>query len=318
MRRTALLIVLVSAAGLALAAISGAMSSDHSTTRDARILGVAASGAFVAATLDEGKTECFHAEFWNAATNKATHLGKRVACQAPGGIRGPSVIGNRAVWATNVGGNLRDWTVWTATTTSPVPRALATVQGIAADDPDPVVIGRAGAGIVAYAVGPNVTALRANGTTAWKQTATAAVRVIASGDTPGYAGVTGMIAADGSAAILDATGKVIVKGISSGATDECLMKSAAVGMAPGLIVYTRTSPATQFAVPKQAKLLGCAAGIVIYRVGPTIKGIRLSTGKMAALLSGTTVAAISRKGLAWATGSTLHWRPAATAFAPLS
>ena len=244
MRRTVVVVALVTGAVLAFADVSGALSGDKTTTRDAPILGVAASGAFVAATFDQGTTECFHAELWNTTSNKVTHLGKKIACEAPGGIRGPAVIGNRTVWATNVGGNLRDWIVWTATTTSPAPKALATVQGIGADDPDP--------------------------------------------------------------------------GAASGATDECLMKSAAAGQAAGVIVDTSTNPPTQYAVPKQAKLLGCSAGIIIYSAGATIKGIRLSTGKTATLLSGTKIAAISPKGLAWATGSTLHWRPAATAFAPLN
>lgn len=135
-----------------------------------------------------------------------------------------------------------------------------------------------------------------------------------------------MIAADGSAAIVDGSGKVIVTGTSSGATDECLMKTAVVGQAPGLIVDTSTNPPTQFPVPKQAKLLGCAAGIVIYRLGSTIKGIRLSSGNTATLAAmpqqgpkkGLIIAAISPKGLAWAVGPTLHWRPAATAFTPLT
>ncbi len=149
---------------------------------------------------------------------KATHLGKKVGCAAPGGIRSPAAIGNRAVWATNI----------------------------------------------------------------------------------------------------DATGNVIVKATSSSATDECLLKTSAIGIVPGLIVNTGTNPVTKYVVPKQAKLLDCAAGIVIYRVGSTINGIRIATGKTAVLLTGTKVAAISPKGLAWATGSVLHWRPAATAFAPLS
>ena len=318
MRRVALLVGLAIAAGLGLAAVSGATSGDKTTTRDAPILGLAASGTFVAAALDQGKTECFHAELWNAAANKATHLGKKVACQAPGGIRGPGAIGNRAVWATNVGGNLRDWTVWTATTTSPVPKALATLNGADASDPDPVVIGRAGAGIVAYAVGVKITALRANGSTAWTQTAAARAIVLASGDAPGYTGITSAISADGTATIIDAAGNVIVKGTSSSATDECLLRTGAIGIVPGLIVNTGTNPVTKFIVPKSAKLLACAAGVVIYRVGSTIRGIRIATGKTATLLTGTKVAAISPKSLAWATGSVLHWRPAATAFAPLS
>lgn len=321
MRRIAVLIALAAAAGLTLVAVSSATSGDKSTTRDAPILGVAASGTFVAAALDQGKTECFHAELWNAASSKATHLGKKVACQAPGGIRGPSVIANRAVWATNVGGNLRDWTVWTATTTSPVPKALATVQGADASGADPVTLGRAGAGIVTYAVGTKITALRANGSTAWVQNAPAPVRVLASGDTPGKPGVTIAINADQSALVVDAAGNIVTNGGATAVIDECLQKGGIVGQTVGAIFNTGTNPPTQFPVPKTAKLLDCAAGIVIYRVGSTIKGIRLATGKTATLVTGPKkgliVAAISPKGLAWAIGPTLHWRPAATAFAPL-
>ncbi len=176
MRRIAAFAALLATAGLIVVAVSAATSGEKSATRGASILGVAAAGTFVAATLDESTTDCFHAELWNTASNKVTRFGKKVICQAPGGIRGPSLVGNRLVWATNVGGNLRDWTVWTATTTSPVPKALATVLGVDSSAPDPVVIGRAGAGIIAYAVGTKVTALRANGSTAWKQIAPSPVR----------------------------------------------------------------------------------------------------------------------------------------------
>jgi hypothetical protein len=321
MRRTAVFITLAAVAGLSLVAVSAAMSGDKSTTRDAPILGVAVAGTFVAAALDQGKTECFHAELWNAVSNKVTHFGKKVTCQAPGGIRGPSVIANRAVWATNVGGNLRDWTVWTATTTAPVPKALATVQGADASGPDPVTIGRSGAGIVAYAVGTKITALRANGSTAWVQTAQAPVRLLATGDTPGKPGVTLAISRDDSVIVVDAAGNIITKGTGAGVTDECLLGEGVVGQTDGFIINTSTNPPTKFPVPKQAKLLDCAAGIVIYRVGSSIRGIRLATGKTAKLVTGPKkgliVAAISPKGLAWAIGPTLHWRPAATAFAPL-
>ena len=167
---------------LTLATVTGATPGDVLTVRDAPVVGIAAAGSLVAATLDQGAAECWHSELWNAATNKPTHFGKKVACAAPGGIRGPSIVGQRALWATNLGGNLRDWTVWTATPTSPVPKALAKVGSVDASDPDPVVIGGAGAGIVAYAVGAAVTALHSNGSTAWKLTAPATVTMLTSGD----------------------------------------------------------------------------------------------------------------------------------------
>jgi hypothetical protein len=225
---TRLTLAVAAAGALLLAGTSAAAPGDVSTVRDAPILGIAAAGSVVAATLDQGAVECWHAELWNAAANKATHLGKKVSCTASGGIRGPSVVGKRAVWATNVGGNLRDWTVWTATPTSPAPKALAKVNSVGSSDPDPVVIGKAGAGIVAYAVGASVTALRENGSTAWKLTAPATVTMIASGDPYSQgAEVTTIFTTGGGAAVIDGSGKLLNTGTSDGsACSACRLAAA--------------------------------------------------------------------------------------------
>ncbi len=303
---------------LALAATSGAAPGDVTTLRNAPILGVAAAGSFVGSTLDQGAVECWHAELWNAAANKATHLGKKVACVASGGIRGPALLGNRALWATNIGGNLRDWTVWTATTTSPTPKALATINAVDAADPDPVVIGAAGVGIVAYAVGKAVTGLRANGSTAWKWTAPAAVSQIGSGDAFGQGiEVTEVFTADGAATAIDGAGTVAVKGNQGGATAFCISAGQLIGIKGATLVLAGNTPKL-FPLPANARLVGCLSDVALYRVGATVRGIRLSTGKDAVLLKGTKVVAISPQGLAWATKSTLHWRPLAAALKPLS
>ena len=290
---------------------------DVSTVRDAPILGISVAGSMVAATLDQGAAECRHAELWNAAASKATHLGKKVACDSPGGIRGPAIVGNRAVWATNVGGNLRDWTVWTATTTSPTPKALAKVSGVDASDPDPVVIGTAGDGLVAYAVGTAVTAIRANGSTAWEWTAPATVTLVGSGDAdPQGNDLTHVGTADGKAVGIDASGKVLYVGTTDGVNSLCLHKNVVMAMKGGSLLLPG-SPPKLTPLPANARLIGCYPDIAIYRVGTKVSGLRLSTGKTALLLTGTKVVAVSPKGLAWATGSTLHWRPLASALKPL-
>jgi hypothetical protein len=76
-------------------------------------------------------------------------------------------------------------------------------------------------------------------------------------------------------------------------------------------------PVKTFPLPANARLVGCVQDVAIYRVGAKVSGLRLSTGKTAQLLTGTKVVAISPQGLAWATGSTLHWRPLASALKPL-
>lgn len=297
--------------------VVGAAPGDVTTMRDGPIVAVAVAGSVVSAAVEEGAVECRHAEIWNAAANKATHLGKKAPCDAPGGIRGPAIVGNRAVWATNVGGNLRDWTVWTATTTSPAPKALAKVNGVDASDPDPVVIGTAGDGLVAYAVGTAVTAIRANGSTAWKWTAPTTVTLVGSGDAdPQGKDLTHVGTADGKAAGIDASGKVLYVGTSDGVNSLCLHKKVVMAMKGGSLLLPG-SPPNLTPLPANARLVGCYPDIAIYRVGTKVSGLRVSTGKTAVLLTGTKVVAVSAKGFAWATGRTLHWRPVARALKPL-
>jgi hypothetical protein len=315
--RTQLGLAVFVAVALLLAGAPSAAPGDVSAVRDAPILGIAVAGSMVAATLDQGAAECWHAELWNAA-NKATHLGKTVACDAPGGIRGPAIVGKRAVWATNIGGNLRDWTVWTATPTAPTPKALATVSSVGSSDPDPVVIGKAGAGIVAYAVGASVTALRENGSTAWTLTAPATVTLITSGDpyTQGTE-VTSIFTAGGGAVVVDGSGKVLTNGSSDGLTVLCMPIGGGLMGQKATTLAVIGQPVRTFALPTNARLVGCVQDVAVYRVGATVSLLRISTGKTALLLTGTKVVAISPKGLAWATGSTLHWRPLASALKPL-
>ena len=103
-----------------------------------------------------------------------------------------------------------------------------------------------------------------------------------------------------------------------GRTVVLMLKSGAIGAVPGLIVNAGTNPSTKYVVPKAARLLDCAGGIVIYRVRLDDQGHPPRNRQDRDALTGTKVAAISPKGLAWATGSILHWRPAAAAFAPLT
>lgn len=91
--------------------------------------------------------------------------------------------------------------------------------------PRPVVIGRAGAGIVAYAVGAKITAIRTNGSKAWTHTSPALVRLLASGDVAGQPGVTVAINTDDTASVIDATGTITTKGTATGILAECLQPS---------------------------------------------------------------------------------------------
>jgi hypothetical protein len=288
------------------------------TVRNAPVVGIAVAGNIVAATLDEGPVECRHVELWNAASNKATHLGKKLPCDASGLLRGPAILGNRVVWASSIGGNLQDWTVWTASTTSPTPKALAKVNGIPTGDPDPVVIGSTAAGVIAYAVGSAVTALRANGSTAWKQTAPAKVTLLASGEAYGKGSeVTLVSLADGKAVSVDGSGKMTPAGTTDGITVLCIIPGGSlIAQKPGMLVVPGSPPKT-IPIAANARLVGCLPDIAIYRVGAKISGLRVSTGKAATLLTGTKVVAVSPKGIAWATKNTLHWRPLAAALKPL-
>ena len=82
-------------------------------------------------------------------------VGKKQRCKAKGlGITALAVTKGRALWVTATGNPVATLNLWTATTTKPTPKALATAtRDIQANEPVPIVVGSAGGGLLPYADG---------------------------------------------------------------------------------------------------------------------------------------------------------------------
>lgn len=197
-------------AAFALVAVPAALAAVPQTvTAPAPVTGVAADGTRVAYATGFSATDCNRVYVWNVAKRSFTRLGRKTHCERTStgnAIASLSLAGTRALWLHYVGGNQRDWTLWTATTSRPSPvrvRSAATEAG----DPAPIVIGPgdgASGGLLPYAVGRQVYALRANGSRAFAWTAPVGVTALGAN-----AGRVVVGRADGNAAILDARGRVV-------------------------------------------------------------------------------------------------------------
>lgn len=163
------------------------------------VTGVAVDGGRVAYA-DAGCT----VRVWSAG--KIARLGRTscaVQTSTGSGLAGLALAGNRALWVTYAGGNIREWSVWTATTTRPAPRRLRFVSGDV-DAPARVVVGDGDGDLLPYAVDRDVVVLRANGARrfAWR----APARVVA---LDAYAGKVAVATAGGAVTLLDAEGRVL-------------------------------------------------------------------------------------------------------------
>lgn len=119
------------------------------------------------------------------------------------GLAGLALAGGRALWVTYTGGNIREFTVWTATRTRPRPRRLA----FASSDVDAVpavTVGDGDGDLLPYAVNRTVVVLRANGARRFAWTAPAPVTAV-----DAFAGEVAVATAGGLVTVLDAGGRVL-------------------------------------------------------------------------------------------------------------
>ena len=165
--------VLVAGAILLLTGGVAAAAPPARVTAPGPVGALAADGVRTAFTVERSPGDCDRVRVWNVATGGVSKLGRRTHCidtSTGHGIASLAIAGRRTLWLHYVGGNLRDWSLWTATTTRPLPLRLADVT-LDVDVGSPIVVGAADTslrtgGLLPYAVGRNVVVLRENGSRA--------------------------------------------------------------------------------------------------------------------------------------------------------
>lgn len=191
------------------APVAGA-ASVRTVTAPAPVLALAIDGSRIAFASGRSAGDCNRVRIWNLATGGVTRLGRRTHCEQTStgnAIASLALAGTRVLWLHYAGGNVREWSLWTATAARPAPVRLRFVSRDV-DSPAPIVLGpgddsRLGS-LLPYSVDRSVVALRANGSRAFAWTAPARVVALAAKD-----GEVAVASAGGTVTVLDAGGRVL-------------------------------------------------------------------------------------------------------------
>ena len=182
----------------------------RSVTAPAPVLALAFDGSRVAYASGRTARDCNRVHVWNLATGAVARLGRKTHCEETSTgnrIAALTIAGTRVLWLHYAGGNLREWSLWTATTSQPGPIRLRMTTR-EADEPAPIVLGEGDSSrfgdLLPYAVGRTVTVLRGNGSRRSTWTAPARVLALAAKD-----GELAVASAGGLVTVLDAGGRVL-------------------------------------------------------------------------------------------------------------
>jgi hypothetical protein len=300
------------AATAALAGLSAASShADRGWTPPGGARGGAvdvAAGSF-AAGIGWTHSACEGAVLW------LTGIRQRWLFRVPGpcpatstgrGVVAVSVSHERVVFLSYVGGNTRDWRLWTATRTARRPRLLRTASADA-DMPSPILLGNGGEEGIPYAVGRDVVVLAPDGrrTLSWRAPA----------DIVGLDEHSSTLAAtlgDGTVATLP-----LSPGNATPTVYDQPGARAAVPIAGGVVIdaadgiHLRKGPRfLRFDVPAGARLVGYSDGWLVYASGREIHlySYRQRQDVLARTVrSAPVVADADRGGMGWTNGGTLCW-----------
>ena len=182
----------------------------RSVTTPATVLELAFDGSRIAYAVGRSTRDCNRVYVWDLTTRGVSRLGRKTHCEQTStgnSIAQVAIAGTRVLWLHYAGGNLRDWSLWTATTERPSPLRLRLVTRDA-DDAAPIVIGDGDSGrlgdILPYAVDRTVIALRANGARRFAWTAPGRVVALSA-----LGGELAVATAGGEVTVLDAAGRVL-------------------------------------------------------------------------------------------------------------
>jgi hypothetical protein len=308
MRLSALLVGL-----LATASVASAASADRNVTSPGTVQALARSGYSVAFLSGPTKGHCGpQVRLWNLVNGGVYPLGRHtdaVCNEGPSGGSGVSdiaVAGNRALWLAYAGGNLTDWTLYTATTTRPTERMLE-FKEVDAGAPSPIVLGTASEQVLPYSLGATVKVLKANGAKAYTWQAPGPVTNSTAHEREVAAFVKG-----GKCYVLSPGGTVTATyTFPAGAVQEFALSGVGlvVQLPHGKVEIHKGASVKTVQLPAAARMLDYDGGIILYKLGKQIRGRRVFNGKDTFLRYGR-FGVLEHNGLSYAAGkrvSSIAW-----------
>jgi len=318
MRRIAVLVTL----GTVLALPGGAaavLAPARTVVNAAQVTALSVTGRSVAYAVGRTTANCGTVRLWDTTTRGLWTFGPRtiVGCEeGPSGgfgIAQVALSGHRVFWVTNIGGNITDYQLWTATPTRPTPRRLAFASS-ETDGPPAIVLGNGTADGVPYAVGETVTLVAASGARVFRTSLGSPVRLLAAGTGPRQARVEASLA-DGRLVTLSRTGEVLATERREPGAVTALQLAL-----PGAVVQVGPTVAagpSTVRLPSRGLMLDYRQGSVVYRRGVQVRARAIATG--ADMLLQTVVVkpwqplhfSTDSRGSAWARGKAVSWHPGA-------
>jgi hypothetical protein len=317
MRRIAIIAALGTA--LALPASAGALlTPGRAVANAAPVTALSVTGRSVVYAVGRTKESCGTVRLWDTATRGLWTFGARtiVGCEegfsGGFGISQVATSGRRVFWVTNVGGNITDWQLWTATPTRPTPRRLAFASSDT-DGPAAIVLGAGTREGAPYAVGDTVTYVSDTGARLFRATLGSPVRLLTAGTGPGTARVIASLA-DGRVVLLSKTGEVLRTGTyAPGAVRAVALALAGPLVQAGNAVQVGLGGA-DVALPTGALMLDYRQRAIVYRRGMQVRKLHVVTGADT-LLQVVPIRpwqpmlfSTDSWGSAWAEGAAVSWR----------
>jgi hypothetical protein len=305
-------LVVVFATVAVLGALStGAPHADRGWTPPAGARGSAvdvAAGSFAGA-IGWARSACEGAVLWLPGTRQRWLFRVPGPCPETStgrGVSAVSVSAERVAFLSYVGGNTREWRLWTATSTAHRPRLLRTASADA-DAASPILLGNGGEEGAPYAVGRDVVVLASNGRRAlsWHApadvvaldehsrtlAATLADGTVRTVPVPPYAAPQASYSQIAARAAVPITGGVVIEA------------------ADGIFLH-KGSRTLRLEVPAGARMIGYSDGWLVYARGREIHlySYQRSQDLLARTVrSAPVLADADRGGMGWTNGGRLCW-----------
>lgn len=269
------------------APLAGA-ASVRSVTAPAPVLALAFDGSRVAYASGRSAGDCNRVRIWSLATRRVTALGRRTHCEQTStgnAVASLSIAGTRVLWLHYVGGNTRDWSLWTATASRPSPVRLRFAASDA-DAPPPIVLGpgddsRLGS-LLPYAVDRTVVVLRANGSRAFAWTAPGRVAALAA-----KGGEVAVASAGGVVTVLDGAGRVLSTERFRAEIDVVRLTGAALAVQHGRTLELRGGRIALYSLVAGVRLADADGDRAVLVGGGKVRSFDLGSGGGGVVASGS-------------------------------
>jgi hypothetical protein len=287
---------------------TGSASSVRSVTAPAPVRALEIDGTRIAYASGRSARDCNRVFVWNLATRGVTKLGRRTHCEQTSTgneIAAVSIAGTRVLWVHYAGGNFRDWSLWTATTTKPTPVRLRLVTRDV-EAPAPIVIGQGDSSrlgdLLPYAVERMVVALRVDGSRRFAWTAPARVIALSA-----LAGELAVASTGGVVTMLDARGRVVRTERFGSEIDAVRVTGDALAVQHGRTLELRGGRTAIYSLVAGARLADADGDRAVLVGGGKVRSFDLDSGSGGVVASGS-LAGLEGPRLAVASGRTVSVR----------